>query len=117
MEGTDNKKKKAKVNSLNLPINLDFKAGAPGRIRTCGPRIRNPVLYPTELLERNDIVACSANSWVVSVQYTTLVERAKIPSTVFPCKHLLSDSTSATEFAPPLQQETGWSDRFTVGNK
>ena len=23
--------------------------GAPGRIRTCDPRIRNPVLYPTEL--------------------------------------------------------------------
>ena len=24
-------------------------AGAPGRIRTCDPRIRNPVLYPAEL--------------------------------------------------------------------
>lgn len=23
--------------------------GAPGRIRTCNPRIRNPMLYPVEL--------------------------------------------------------------------
>ena len=28
--------------------------GAPGRIRTCDPRIRNPVLYPTELRAHGD---------------------------------------------------------------
>jgi hypothetical protein len=27
--------------------------GAPGRIRTCDPRIRNPVLYPSELRGRD----------------------------------------------------------------
>ena len=31
-------------------VNL-YSIGAPGRIRTCGTRIRNPVLYPTELRE------------------------------------------------------------------
>src|SRR5688572_15087537 len=30
--------------------------GAPGRTRTCGPRLRRPVLYPTELRARVPIV-------------------------------------------------------------
>ncbi len=32
-----------------LEIFSSKKFGAPCRIRTCGTRIRNPVLYPTEL--------------------------------------------------------------------
>ena len=29
--------------------------GAPGRTRTCGPRLRRPVLYPTELRARASV--------------------------------------------------------------
>ena len=46
-----NEKEKAKS-----PVFLSFWplfGGAPGRTRTCGTRIRNPVLYPPELLERS----------------------------------------------------------------
>lgn len=31
-------------------------SGTPGRIRTCDPRIRSPILYPAELLVRNERV-------------------------------------------------------------
>jgi len=30
-----------------------FANGAPGRIRTCGPKLRRLVLYPTELRARD----------------------------------------------------------------
>ena len=36
-----------KVNSISMKIKE--KSGAPCMIRTCGPRFRKPVLYPTEL--------------------------------------------------------------------
>ena len=35
--------------------------GAPGRTRTCDPRLRRPVLYPTELRARGFIVAASTD--------------------------------------------------------
>ena len=44
-----NEKEKAK-SSVFLSFWPLF-GGAPGRIRTCGTRIRNPVLYPAELRE------------------------------------------------------------------
>ena len=44
-----NEKEKAK-SSVFLSF-WPFCVGAPGRTRTCGTRIRNPVLYPPELLE------------------------------------------------------------------
>ncbi len=37
--------------ALNM-LDLDVKNGAPGRIRTCYPRIRSPILYPDELQAR-----------------------------------------------------------------
>ena len=39
-----------KYNSVCLPSHHSPKNGAPGGIRTPDPRIRNPLLYPTELL-------------------------------------------------------------------
>ena len=33
------------------------RVGAPGRARTCDPRLRRPMLYPTELRARRSIVA------------------------------------------------------------
>jgi hypothetical protein len=33
------------------------KTGAPGRARTCDPRLRRPMLYPTELRARGSSVA------------------------------------------------------------
>lgn len=41
-----------KANTLKLHISLKIRIGAPGVIRTRGTRIRNPELYPPELLER-----------------------------------------------------------------
>ena len=46
------------VNELEAPPNVHglsmdpSKSGAPGRTRTCDPRLRRPVLYPTELRAR-----------------------------------------------------------------
>jgi hypothetical protein len=38
-----------------LPFDLarEARIGAPGRTRTCDPRLRRPVLYPTELRARS----------------------------------------------------------------
>ena len=46
---------------LRLLIFIDIKSkyGAPGRNRTCNPRLRRPVLYPIELRARN---RCGRNS-------------------------------------------------------
>ena len=38
--------------SFSRFIGLEKQNGAPGRIRTCDPQIRNLVLYPTELRAR-----------------------------------------------------------------
>src|SRR5688500_13590623 len=35
-----------------MPVRATAAGGAPGRTRTCGPRLRRPVLYPTELRAR-----------------------------------------------------------------
>jgi hypothetical protein len=45
-------KTKKRINKLNSLVNPSKYCGAPGRIRTCGTRIRNPELYPPELLEQ-----------------------------------------------------------------
>ena len=39
------------------------KAGAPGRIRTCGLWLRRPTLYPAELRAREEVTACP--SWAI----------------------------------------------------
>lgn len=41
-----------KKHSVDRQLSAWYFFGAPGRIRTCGTRIRNPELYPPELLER-----------------------------------------------------------------
>ena len=54
----------------NFPLtdqNYYFFLYAPGRIRTCGARIRNPVLYPTELRGLTDVKKINLFSLVCQV--------------------------------------------------
>ena len=44
--------KTKEANKLKILVSLNTNVGAPERIRTSDTRIRNPVLYPTELLEQ-----------------------------------------------------------------
>ena len=37
------------------PVRIFIPHGAPGRIRTCGPKLRRLVLYPTELRARDEL--------------------------------------------------------------
>jgi hypothetical protein len=66
------------------------KSGAPGRTRTCGPRLRRPVLYPTELRARTSMSLSRAGlmhrvglRWhrpkVCPCQYTGVVDRLLEP--------------------------------------
>ena len=47
---------------------MAYNDGTPGRIRTCGLRIRSPALYPTELrahLVKNGV---SEGTWTLGIQ-------------------------------------------------
>ena len=51
--GSDSDSSGSKVEYTNLPTpKWRLQAGAPDRIRTCGPQIRNLMLYPAELRVR-----------------------------------------------------------------
>src|SRR5690606_15226701 len=52
------------VSARNDGFPYVWQCGAPGRIRTCDPRIRNPVLYPAELRARVDLPYSTGGSAV-----------------------------------------------------
>ena len=56
-----------KINQIYFLIDFYF-CGAPGGIRTPDPRIRNPVLYPTELLEQKK-TECELNPHIEAVLF------------------------------------------------
>jgi hypothetical protein len=55
--------------------------GAPDRIRTCDPRLRRPVLYPTEL--RAQFIYCSTSRKVPASHPWSSVSRPKPPVLAF----------------------------------
>ncbi len=57
-----------KANKLKSLVSLTEENGAPERIRTSGTRIRNPVLYPTELLEQKK-TECELNPHIEAVLF------------------------------------------------
>ena len=50
------------------PNDIGSETNAPGRIRTCDLRIRNPLLYPAELRALQSLNVCSIATYCTSCQ-------------------------------------------------
>ena len=52
---------------LLIYSNNKSRSGAPGRTRTCNPRLRRPMLYPVELRALNRGRYCTLSSWLCAL--------------------------------------------------